>query len=273
MASRRRVRVRRYPASGRGDAPTALNEAAASSLAILTAMRDLALAVLVLASACGREPDTGLSTGPGITLVSLSSSSTGEMASASSSTSGASDSSAGVAASSSDAVPDMGLISDFGPPLPPGCKGKIDFLFLIARNGTISSEQAQLIASLPGFIATIEATFPTTRTATGRPVTRTPVSPPPTGPASPEGPAPRTISSALRSGPSTAITITLSTLVTAMPTARGRPQTRQCMSSLPRPALHAQLRGRRAVCTGHGMRRRHLRVARVRRRSLTSAAP
>ena len=131
--------------------------------AILSAMRRFALA-LVLTSACGREPHTGLSTGPGITSVSLSSSSTGEMASASSSssssTSGAQDSSGGVASSSSGAVPDMGLIPDFGPPLPPGCKGKIDFLFLISRNDTMVTEQAQLLASLPGFLATIEATFP-----------------------------------------------------------------------------------------------------------------
>ena len=123
-------------------------------------MRRFALAALALTSACGSGPDTGVSTGPGITSVSLSASSTGEASS--SSTSGADDSSAGVAGSSSGgAVPDMGLIPDFGPALPPGCKGKIDFLFLIARNGTMKTEQAQLLASLPGFLATIEATFPT----------------------------------------------------------------------------------------------------------------
>ena len=125
-------------------------------------MRRLALAVLVLVPACTREPDPGLSTGPGITSVSLSSSSTGEASSSSSSsssTSGAEDSSAGVAGSSGT-VPDMGLIPDFGPAQPPGCKGKIDFLFLIARTGTMKTEQAQLLASLPGFLATIEAAFP-----------------------------------------------------------------------------------------------------------------
>lgn len=40
-----------------------------------------------------------------------------------------------------------------------GCKGKIDFLFLLARNGTMITEQQQLLASLPGFIKTIEETF------------------------------------------------------------------------------------------------------------------
>jgi hypothetical protein len=55
---------------------------------------------------------------------------------------------------------DMGVMPDFQPP-PPGCKGKIDFLFLIARTGSMKTEQDKLLPSLPGFIATIEATFPT----------------------------------------------------------------------------------------------------------------
>lgn len=43
---------------------------------------------------------------------------------------------------------------------PAGCKGKIDFLFLIDSEFTMQSEQEQLLASLPGFITTIEKTFP-----------------------------------------------------------------------------------------------------------------
>jgi hypothetical protein len=53
----------------------------------------------------------------------------------------------------------MGVMPDFQPP-PVGCKGKIDFLFLIARTGSMKTEQDQLLASLPGFIDTIEDTFP-----------------------------------------------------------------------------------------------------------------
>lgn len=53
----------------------------------------------------------------------------------------------------------MGVQPDFGPGLPEGCKGKIDFLFLISRDGTMLTEQQQLLASLPGFIKTIEETF------------------------------------------------------------------------------------------------------------------
>lgn len=122
-------------------------------------MRGLALATYVLA-ACGREGGIGLSTGPGVTTVSISSSTT-EMSSASStSTGGTEDSSAGSSGSSpgSDDRFDMGVMPDFQPP--PGCKGKIDFLFLISRQGSMKTEQEQLLASLPGFLSTIEATFP-----------------------------------------------------------------------------------------------------------------
>ena len=121
-------------------------------------MRRLALAALALATACGREPDTGLSTGPGVTSVAVSSSSTGEAAA--STTTGAADSSGSVAGSSSGTMIDMGLMPDFGPGQPEGCKGKIDFLFLIARLGTMKTEQAQLLGSLPGFIDKIQTTFP-----------------------------------------------------------------------------------------------------------------
>jgi hypothetical protein len=118
-------------------------------------MRRLALIALAFAPACTREPDTGLSTGPGVTSASSSSSSSGTSASSTS----VEDSSAGIAVSSSGTVPDMGLIPDFGLQ-PAGCKGKIDFIFLISRLGNMQTEQAQLLASLPGFIETIEATFP-----------------------------------------------------------------------------------------------------------------
>jgi hypothetical protein len=123
-------------------------------------MRRVALVALAVAPACAREPDTGLSTGPGATSVPLSSTSTSSSTGASSSTSDAEGSSAGVAGSSSGGVPDMGLIPDFGPEQPPGCQGKIDFLFLISRLHTMGTEQPQLLASLPGFITAIEATFP-----------------------------------------------------------------------------------------------------------------
>jgi hypothetical protein len=123
-------------------------------------MRRLALAALALAPSCGREPAAVLPTEPGVTSVAISSS-TSET-SASTSTGGVEDSSAGGESSSGGGNTfDMGLVPDFEPPQPPGCQGKIDFLFVISRLGTMKTEQDKLLPSLPGFIATIGATFPT----------------------------------------------------------------------------------------------------------------
>jgi hypothetical protein len=55
---------------------------------------------------------------------------------------------------------DLGGSPDFGPDKPVGCKGKIDFLFLISRFGNMQTEQKQLLASFPAFIDTIETMFP-----------------------------------------------------------------------------------------------------------------
>lgn len=121
----------------------------------MSAVPRLILAALALALACGGERASGFSTGPGVTSAPPSTS-TGEA----SSTSRAEDSSGSTTASGSTGALDMGPAPDFGDIQPPGCKGKIDFLFLISRNGTMKTEQAQLLASLPGFIDTITATFP-----------------------------------------------------------------------------------------------------------------
>jgi len=51
---------------------------------------------------------------------------------------------------------DVGTEQDFGPTHPVGCKGKVDLLFLISRLHTMKTEQAQLLASFPGFVATIQ---------------------------------------------------------------------------------------------------------------------
>lgn len=54
---------------------------------------------------------------------------------------------------------DMG-IPDFGPPLPAGCDGRIDFLFVISASGTMKNDQEKLLASFPGLIDAIEDQFP-----------------------------------------------------------------------------------------------------------------
>ena len=54
---------------------------------------------------------------------------------------------------------DVGTDVDVGDSKPPGCKGKIDFLFVISRYGGMQFFQAQLLDAFPQFIDTIEAKF------------------------------------------------------------------------------------------------------------------
>ena len=68
-----------------------------------------------------------------------------------------SDTSAGV--SSTTLILDVGSDKDVGDATPPGCKGKIDFLFVISRGANMQSSQAKLIAAFPKFIETIESKF------------------------------------------------------------------------------------------------------------------
>ena len=74
------------------------------------------------------------------------------------SSTGPADDSAGssACASTSAGTLDVGIVMDFGPVQTPGCKGKVDLLFLIARTGSMVTEQAQLLASFSGFVDTIE---------------------------------------------------------------------------------------------------------------------
>ncbi len=111
----------------------------------------------LLAAACGDAAPPGFSTGPAITSVSASTS--GSSTGGDTST-GPADDSAGSSASTSTstgaATLDIGTVMDFGPVQPPGCKGKVDLLFVISRQGTMETEQTQLLASFAGFIDTIK---------------------------------------------------------------------------------------------------------------------
>jgi hypothetical protein len=129
-------------------------------------MRATALAALVLAGCNPAPPETGFSSGPpGPVETSGASSSTSSTGSTGStdtheSTSSAQSSDPGSTSSSSEALPpDLGTLPDFGPAQPAGCKGKIDFVFAIARYGTMQQEQAALVASFDGFMATIQEDF------------------------------------------------------------------------------------------------------------------
>ncbi|MEZ4448292.1 MAG: hypothetical protein R3B09_02350 [Nannocystaceae bacterium] len=54
---------------------------------------------------------------------------------------------------------DVGSDKDLGDGTPVGCKGKIDFLFVISREVNLYVVQAQLVDAFPKFIATIAAKF------------------------------------------------------------------------------------------------------------------
>ncbi|MCY0991621.1 hypothetical protein OV203_31050 [Nannocystis sp. ILAH1] len=130
-------------------------------------MRRLGLAALVATFACnnGEGQQSGFSTS--ITTAPVTSSTSGEppvsSTTSTASTTGEDSAAAGSVGSSSSSgsggVPDLGVIPDGGDGPPPGCKGKVDFLFTISSHPTMEVKQARLKASFPGFIATLESEF------------------------------------------------------------------------------------------------------------------
>ncbi|MCY0994805.1 hypothetical protein OV203_47200 [Nannocystis sp. ILAH1] len=54
---------------------------------------------------------------------------------------------------------DVGSGDDLGPLQPEGCKGKIDFLFVISRHDYMDAAQAQLADAVPKFLETIQTKF------------------------------------------------------------------------------------------------------------------
>jgi len=118
-------------------------------------MRKLILAALILAM-CGDTSPPGFSTG----AVTTAPASTSGSSTSGSSTSGGADDSAGASGStqgqSTGVLRDVGNVDDFGTGQPVGCKGKVDVLLLISSFLTMDTEQSQILASFPGFVATIE---------------------------------------------------------------------------------------------------------------------
>jgi hypothetical protein len=123
--------------------------------------RPVYCATLLAGAACVSPPPSASEseTAPPITTVDApSGGSTGGAASSSGDAAGSSGASVGES-SGAGSVLDVGTAQDLGPAGPPGCRGKIDFLFVVARNVSMHLRQAQLIAAVPEFIATIEAAF------------------------------------------------------------------------------------------------------------------
>ena len=124
-----------------------------------------ALALAVLACNSGGETSTGFTTQPGTTAPvttvpddTSDSSSTGSSSTSTSTSGGSSTDSSAAASGSSGTVWDMGMPPDFDP-TPPGCQGKIDFLFIVSRDDFMKPHQDQLVAAFPHFIETIKSQF------------------------------------------------------------------------------------------------------------------
>ena len=140
--------MRAYPVSAAGGRVAALR------------LRSSALPLLVLGACQAPGSDSSAFTTTGITTVPDGSSSGSSSSSSSSGTSTTDDSGSGGGSADTTTEParDLGDVPDFGG-TPAGCKGKIDFLFVIMRGPTMIGRQAQLALAVPQFIDAIEAKF------------------------------------------------------------------------------------------------------------------
>lgn len=128
-------------------------------------MRPAPLA-LTLALACNPGPPSASSFGAGPTsppdpgTTSEGSSSTTREDTSSSDTSASSASSASSSSASSTTDTSTGETPpDFGPPVPEGCLGKIDFLFVISNYGTMAGHQQQVLTIFPAFLGALKDEF------------------------------------------------------------------------------------------------------------------
>ncbi len=118
------------------------------------------LALIAGTLACnGPTAETGFASGQLAPTMAMADGSTGI---GEASTSGSATSTTGTEDSGASTEPlrDLGISQDFGPDQPLGCKGKIDFLFMISAGGGMKTEQKQLLTSFPAFIDTIQTMFP-----------------------------------------------------------------------------------------------------------------
>ncbi len=130
-------------------------------------LRPLSLALCVVPACQSPQADTSaFTTMPPATSESAASASTGTTSGSSSrgpeastTTGELSTTSTSSESSSTTLILDVGADTDLGDGKPIGCKGKIDFLFVISRYGGMSGFQEQLLDAFPKFIDTIEAKF------------------------------------------------------------------------------------------------------------------
>jgi hypothetical protein len=117
------------------------------------------LALLLAACQASPATNTGFGSTPDVTTAA-GASDTGSTSASSPGTTGVeSDPGGGSASSTTEPARDLGDTPDFGDGSPVGCKGKIDFLFVISRLQTMRFRQEQLAAAFPQFIDTIRSKF------------------------------------------------------------------------------------------------------------------
>ena len=131
--------------------------------------RPLPLVLCVLPACQGAPADTSsfTTTPPASEPAASSDASTGSAAESStgggvdhgSTTGELSTTSTGDQGASTTLILDVGTDVDAGDGKPVGCKGKIDFLFVISRYGGMEGFQKQLLDAFPKFIKTIETRF------------------------------------------------------------------------------------------------------------------
>jgi hypothetical protein len=121
----------------------------------------LHLAILGSLGAC-QAPGSGASgftTAPPVTTAPEGTGGEASSGAGDASTSTTGESSGAGGESTSEPPLDLGVTPDFGDGPPAGCKGKIDFLFVISREPNMQDRQEQLTLAFPQFIATIAAKF------------------------------------------------------------------------------------------------------------------
>jgi hypothetical protein len=118
-------------------------------------------ALMLLLAACQPSPatHTGFGGGGDVTTAAASSGAQSTSGGSSGATTGSESGSDGGAESMAETVRDLGGMPDFGDGSPIGCRGKIDFLFVISRQANMQYRQAQLAAAFPKFIETIQSKF------------------------------------------------------------------------------------------------------------------
>lgn len=118
-------------------------------------------ALFALACACNQDAPAESSFGVGPTMAEPASSSSSSTSSAASSGSSSSSSTSDTSSTSGDA---SGTSTgdpppDFGPPGPEGCRGKVDFLFVISASGTMAPIQQQILTLFPTFYSALSSEF------------------------------------------------------------------------------------------------------------------